>query len=177
MRAVTFSERMDMLGSCVGELEAVPSQEKASEAAAMLQVCDRLVECGRQSPRLLRRYNELKSRYRCASEPYRELEDEISACRVHVEALKRQSSIADVVRDVQEVIAISDYISYAVGGARHPIDSIAEHLESGEAYGVLANEEMCVTRSRKGWQAGVARAALLFVSVVAAALVAIKLIL
>ncbi|CAD25148.2 hypothetical protein [Encephalitozoon cuniculi GB-M1] len=176
MGTVTFSKRVDMLSSQIKEFEADASKEKEAELAAMFRICDRLIECGQQPSRLLRRYSELKNKYRCIVNPYRELDDEISACKMHMEASSRKNSIDEVARSVQEVVAISNYINYAINDARFSIDNVMEHLEEGEQYGMMANEELQIIRRRKLWRAKIIRSVLLLVTVIAATLILVKLV-
>lgn len=150
-----------MLDNSIKELERGTHREDESKLPAMFQICDRLVECGQQPPRLVKRYNELKNRYKCISSPYKELDNEISACKMHMEALSRKSSIDEITRSVQEVVAVSNYINYAINDARFPIDNVMEHLEEGEQYGMLVNEQLSITRRRKLWKAKIIQSILL----------------
>lgn len=174
MDDVTFSKRIGILNKCIRKLEVDASRETESDLEDMLRICDRLVECGHQSPRLVGQYNELKNRYRCIARPYKELDDEISACKMHMEALSRKDTIDEVSRSVQEVIAVSDYINYAINDAIFPIDNVMEHLEEGEQYGILANDQLSIARRRKAWKVRIIRSMLLILFTLVAIFMVVK---
>ncbi|AFM97866.1 hypothetical protein EHEL_021120 [Encephalitozoon hellem ATCC 50504] len=175
MDGATFSKRISVLDRSIRELEVDASEEKESKIEDMFRICDRLVECGQQSPRLVRQYNELKNRYKYMPRPYKELDDEISACKIHIEAMGRKGTIDEVAKSVQEVIAVSDYINYAVNDAILPIDNVMERLEEGEQYGMLINEQLGITRQRKLWRAGIIRSILLILFILVAVLMVVRL--
>ncbi|AFN82585.1 hypothetical protein EROM_021100 [Encephalitozoon romaleae SJ-2008] len=174
MNDITFSKRIEILDECIRKLEVDASKERESKLEDMFRICDRLVECGQQSPKLVGQYNELKNRYRCIARPYKELDDEISACKMHMEVLSRKDTINEVARSVQEIIAVSDYINYAINDAIFPIDNVMEHLEEGEQYGILSNEQLSISRRRKVWKVRIIRSMLLIVFTLAAIFMVVR---
>lgn len=145
------------------ETDEPMSTERILKLESMFQLCDRLVECSRQTPKTLKRYNKLKRRYTDITDPYKGLNSEIAACRMHIEAFNRQNRIVDISKGVQELVAISDYINYMVESKRYSIDSITESLEQGERYGELANEQIDAARGRRSWKTRILRSTLFFI--------------
>lgn len=163
-----LSEKIEMLSEDVRALETDPGcVERMRSLESEFLVCDRLVECSRQSPGALEAYRRLRHRYRRVSDPC-SLDREIAACRVHMEALGRQRRIEEIANSVQEIVAVSEYISLAVGDG-YCIDNLAQHLEQAEAYGEMANEQLLCARERKSWRRGLVRSLLLLVLGLAAA--------
>lgn len=161
-----FSENISTLKNHINsiEMDGGMSEEKLVELEAMFRICDRSVECYQQKPRMLKRYNKLKRRYRDIVNPYKELNSEIAACRMHVEALNRQNRITEISRGVQEIISVSDYINHVLENGMYAVDNITQNLEQGEVYGGLANEQIDATRRKKSWKSRVARSVILLIS-------------
>lgn len=172
----TLTDNIDVISNSVALLEAGEPVcgQRILELEDMFRLCDRMVECSSQTPSTLRRYNELRCRYKDAVDPYRRLNSEISACRMHVEALNRQNSIISIARGVREIVAVSDYIGHVVHGEQYSIDSIAHHLEQGERYGELANNHMSSISRRRSLKTRVIRLALLVLLVLASAIIFVK---
>lgn len=115
----------------------------------IIQVCDRMVECLDNDSEELNYYTTQRNRYKEIIDPYKGLNDEITACQIHIESLRRQNKIGNLAKNVNEIVAMSDFINYTITYSEDTVNNINEQLLNGYMYMEISEGQLTGVYNRK----------------------------